>query len=197
MTRDSTTTRCRCRSTCTGTFLQWPHSTERAFSPVSLGEVLTEFAECRVGRRSTRSRSACIGPTQEKTSVLGLSAGPLGPRYGQPVLIPHAPSTKGPAINRGPERGQNPPDSFRVLCGSSSSTLGRPTVVFRSASRPQVGGLTSDSSLAGHGPLIKAPQAVFPQSGVGRFVGIGIARPEESEGWLGSMNGAATLAAME
>ena len=133
---------------------------------------------CRQGAATQRSGHASAPP--EKTSVLGLSAGPLGSRYGPPVLIPHAPVPKGNAIYRGPERGTNPPALFAGARGSSSSTLGRPTVVFRSASRPQVGGLTSDSPSAGQGPLVKAPETVRRPVRVGRLHGIGIARPEES-----------------
>jgi hypothetical protein len=96
-----------------------------------------------------------------------------------PVLTPHAQVPQGNRIYRGPERGMNPPDLFRVLCGSSSSTLGRPIVVFRSASKPQVGGLTSDRPSAGQCPLVKVPGA-FPlrSVGVGRFHGVGVTRPE-------------------
>lgn len=107
------------------------------------------------------------------------SAAPIKDRWSRrsPVLTPHAPSRKPKAIYRGPERGTNPPELFSGARGSSSSTLGRPTVVFRSASRPQVGGLTSDSSRSGHGPLVKAPRTARL---VGRFNGVGVARPRES-----------------
>jgi hypothetical protein len=134
---------------------------------------------CRQGAATQRREHESAPP--EKTRVLGLPAGPLGPRYGQPVLIPHAPSRKRPAIYRGPERGQNPPAMFAGARGGSSSTLGRPTVVFRSASRPTGSGPASDRPLAGQCPLVKAPEAVSPQSGVGRFHGIGIARSEKGE----------------
>jgi hypothetical protein len=43
---------------------------------------------CRQGAATQRSGHASAPP--EKTSVLGLSAGPLGSRYGPPVLIPCA-----------------------------------------------------------------------------------------------------------
>jgi hypothetical protein len=139
----------------------------------------TPNAVFRQGAALTQVRGHESAPP-EKTSVLGLSAGPLGSRYEPPVLTPHAPSTKGPAIYRGPERGQNPPAMFAGARGSSSSTLRWPTVAIRSASRPQVGGLASDRPSAGQCPLVKARETVRRPVRVGRFHGVGVARPEES-----------------
>jgi len=56
---------------------------------------------CRQGAATQRSGHESAPP--EKTSVHGLPAGPHGPRYGQPVLIPHVPSSESERrVYRGP-----------------------------------------------------------------------------------------------
>jgi hypothetical protein len=113
--------------------------------------------------------SAVRAQRHQQMGLHGLHPKNTADRVRLPVLTPHAPSRKPKAIYRVRASGTNPPDSSGAS-GSSSNTPGRPTVVFLSASRPQVGGLTSDSSLAGQGTLVKARGTVSPTYAVvGRF----------------------------
>jgi hypothetical protein len=142
---------------------------------------------------STRSTSACIGPTQEKTSVLGLSAGPLGPRYGQPVLIPHAPSSESDRRYTEAPKGDKTRPIRRVpVAAAVARSDGPPWFSLAQVGhgwRTDLRKLLSGARSSGKGS-VRSPV-------VGWSNGIGIARPEESESWFGSMNGAATFAASE
>jgi hypothetical protein len=127
-------------------------------------------------RRHHKASSAVRAQRHQQMGLHGLHPKNTADRVRLPVLTPHAPSRKPKAIYRVRARGTNPPDSSGAS-GSSSNTPGRPTVVFLSASRPQVGGLTSDSSLAGQGTLVKARGTVSPTHAVvGRFPGVGVIR---------------------
>jgi hypothetical protein len=132
-------------------------------------------------RRHHKASSAVRAQRHQQMGLHGLHPKNTADRVRLPVLTPHAPSRKPKAIYRVRASGTNPPDSSGAS-GSSSNTPGRPTVVFQSASRPQVGGLTSDSSLAGQGTLVKARGTVSPTNAVvGRFPGVGVVRLTKPE----------------
>ncbi len=143
--------------------------------------------------RHHKASSSVRARMTQQMGLHGLHPKNTADRDRLPVLTPHAPSRKPKAIYRVPERGTNPPDSSGAS-GSSSNTPGRPTVVFLSASRPQVGGLTSDSSLAGQCTLVKARETVRLSAVVGRFHGVGVIRLNLTKGQLTGSVGMVTKA---
>jgi hypothetical protein len=100
-----------------------------------------------------------------------------------PVLTPHAQVAKAKGIYRGPERGTNPPDFFGCLVAGAVARRVGPS--WRTTAQvATVGAPTTRKALkTGHRPLVKVPGTANPPAvRVGRFYGVGVARPENTQG---------------
>jgi hypothetical protein len=127
---------------------------------------------------NSKHRSAVRARRRQLMGLPGPHPRNTADRVRLPVLTPHAPSRKPKAIYRVPARGVNPPDSSGA--GGSGESLHARTAHrgFPRRKWPQVGGLTSDSSRAGQGTLVKARGTVSRPLRVGRFPGVGVVRPQ-------------------